>query len=172
MFYCFIQLVKSKYCSFAVKYSNSFTEQFNWFFCYFVDESDETKAFLTLLSTWDKQELEQKLGQRVEFSKRAIGKLLQAFDRLLQRNEKLNKGIQEKVNQEVEGLNLSATSIKKEPSDVKMEVDEKKETEEEAGEKSVKTEEDKEIKTEPEEKTEGMDKCFTNYQTLCISLKI
>lgn len=141
-------------------------------FCYFVDESDETKAFLTLLSTWDKQELEQKLGQRVEFSKRAIGKLLQAFDRLLQRNEKLNKGIQEKVNQEVEGLNLSATSIKKEPSDVKMEVDEKKEAEEEAGEKSVKTEEDKEIKTEPEEKTDGMDKCFTNYQTLCISLKI
>lgn len=130
--------------------------------CYFVDESDETKAFLTLLSTWDKQELEQKLGQRVEFSKRAIGKLLQAFDRLLQRNEKLNRGIQEKVNQEVEGLDLSATSIKKEPSDVKMEVDEKKETEEEVGEKPVKTEEEKEIKTEPEEKTEGTDKlCFT-----------
>nr|XP_034336495.1 E3 ubiquitin-protein ligase Bre1 isoform X1 [Crassostrea gigas]XP_034336496.1 E3 ubiquitin-protein ligase Bre1 isoform X1 [Crassostrea gigas] len=122
------------------------------------NESDETKAFLTLLSTWDKQELEQKLGQRVEFSKRAIGKLLQAFDRLLQRNEKLNKGIQEKVNQEVEGLNLSATSIKKEPSDVKMEVDEKKEAEEEAGEKSIKTEEDKEIKTEPEEKTEETEK--------------
>lgn len=130
--------------------------------CYFVDESDETKAFLTLLSTWDKQELEQKLGQRVEFSKRAIGKLLQAFDRLLQRNEKLNRGIQEKVNQEVEGLDLSATSIKKELSDVKMEVDEKKETEEEVGEKPVKTEEEKEIKTEPEEKTEGTDKlCFT-----------
>ena len=27
------------------------------------NESDETTAFLTLLSTWDKQELEQKLGQ-------------------------------------------------------------------------------------------------------------
>lgn len=122
------------------------------------NESDETKAFLTLLSTWDKQELEQKLGQRVEFSKRAIGKLLQAFDRLLQRNEKLNRGIQEKVNQEVEGLDLSATSIKKEPSDVKMEVEEKKETEEEVGEKPVKTEEEKEIKTEPEEKTEETEK--------------
>ncbi|XP_022339977.2 E3 ubiquitin-protein ligase Bre1-like [Crassostrea virginica] len=119
------------------------------------NESDETKAFLTLLSTWDKQELEQKLGQRVEFSKRAIGKLLQAFDRLLQRNEKLNKGIQGKVNQEVEELDLSATSIKKEPGDVKMEVDEKKEGEEESGEKPVKTEEDGETKVEPDVKTEG-----------------
>nr|XP_022339976.1 E3 ubiquitin-protein ligase Bre1-like isoform X1 [Crassostrea virginica] len=119
------------------------------------NESDETKAFLTLLSTWDKQELEQKLGQRVEFSKRAIGKLLQAFDRLLQRNEKLNKGIQGKVNQEVEELDLSATSIKKEPGDVKMEVDEKKEGEEESGEKPVKTDEDGETKVEPDVKTEG-----------------
>lgn len=110
---------------------------------------------MTLLSTWDKQELEQKLGQRVEFSKRAIGKLLQAFDRLLQRNEKLNKGIQGKVNQEVEELDLSATSIKKEPGDVKMEVDEKKEGEEESGEKPVKTEEDGETKVEPDVKTEG-----------------
>lgn len=121
----------------------------------FLDESDETKAFLTLLSTWDKQELEQKLGQRVEFSKRAIGKLLQAFDRLLQRNEKLNKGIQGKVNQEVEELDLSATTIKKEPGDVKMEVDEKKEGEEESGEKPVKTDEDGETKVEPDVKTEG-----------------
>ena len=110
---------------------------------------------MTLLSTWDKQELEQKLGQRVEFSKRAIGKLLQAFDRLLQRNEKLNKGIQGKVNQEVEELDLSATSIKKEPGEVKMEVDEKKEGEEESGEKPVKTEEDGETKAEPDVKTEG-----------------
>jgi E3 ubiquitin-protein ligase BRE1 len=125
--------------------------------CYFLDESDETKAFLTLLSTWDKQELEQKLGQRVEFSKRAIGKLLQAFDRLLQRNEKLNKGIQEKVNQEVEELDLSGGGIKKEPGDVKTEVEEKKEAEEESGEKSIKTEEDTESTTEAEEKKEGKD---------------
>lgn len=91
----------------------------------------------------------------MEFSKRAIGKLLQAFDRLLQRNEKLNKGIQEKVNQEVEELDLPAGGIKKEPSDVKMEVDEKKELEEESGEKNIKTEEDIESKTELEDKKEG-----------------
>lgn len=89
------------------------------------NESDETKAFLTLLSTWDKQELEQKLGQRVEFSKRAIGKLLQAFDRLLQRNEKLHKSIQEKVEKDAkEALELGTlkkdTDIKKE-SDIKKE---------------------------------------------------
>ena len=46
-------------------------------------------SFLTLLSQWDKQEIEEKLSQRVEFSERAIGKLLQAYDRLLQRKEKL-----------------------------------------------------------------------------------
>lgn len=41
-------------------------------------------SFLTLLSQWDKQEIEDKLKQRVEFSKRSVGKLLQAYDRLLQ----------------------------------------------------------------------------------------
>lgn len=63
----------------------------------------------------------------------------------------------------MEGLNFSVILIKKEFSDVKMEVDEKKEVEEEAGEKLIKTEEDKEIKIELEEKIEGMDKCFINY---------
>lgn len=57
----------------------------------------------------------------------------------------------------MEGLNFSVILIKKEFSDVKMEVDEKKEVEEEAGEKLIKTEEDKEIKIELEEKIEGMD---------------
>ena len=51
--------------------------------------SEAVTSFLLLLSSWDKPEIEEKLRQRVEFSKRAIGKLLQAYDRLLQRNEKL-----------------------------------------------------------------------------------
>ncbi|XP_069135020.1 E3 ubiquitin-protein ligase Bre1-like [Argopecten irradians] len=95
------------------------------------NESDATTAFLTLLSTWDKQELEQKLGQRVEFSKRAIGKLLQAFDRLLQRNEKLNKAIQDKVETEAKAHEMAAvakeiTEVKIEPEviDIKKEVTE------------------------------------------------
>lgn len=70
--------------------------------CYlYEDESNETTSFLTMLSTWDKQELEQRLGQRVEFSKRAIGKLLQAFDRLLQRNEKMHQAVTDKATREV-----------------------------------------------------------------------
>ncbi|XP_029648554.1 E3 ubiquitin-protein ligase Bre1 [Octopus sinensis] len=60
-------------------------------------ETPETTSFLTLLSTWDKDELGQKLGQRVEFSKRAIGRLLQAFDRLVLRNERLQRALREHV---------------------------------------------------------------------------
>ena len=52
-------------------------------------------SFLALLSQWDKPEIEEKLRQRVEFSKRAIGKLLQAYDRLLQRNERLTLAVRE-----------------------------------------------------------------------------
>ncbi|XP_074640855.1 E3 ubiquitin-protein ligase Bre1-like [Tubulanus polymorphus] len=50
-----------------------------------------TTSFLAQLSSWDKQEIEDKLHQRVEFSKRSVGKLIQAYDRLLQRNEKLRR---------------------------------------------------------------------------------
>ncbi|ESO00725.1 hypothetical protein HELRODRAFT_192589 [Helobdella robusta] len=53
------------------------------------NESSAVTSFLTLLSQWDRQEIEDKLSQRVEFSERAIGKLLQAYDRLLQRKEKI-----------------------------------------------------------------------------------
>lgn len=68
----------------------------------FLDESSELTSFLALLSTWDKVELEQQLYQRVEFSKRAIRKLLQAFDRLQQRNEKLQLSMADKVDREEE----------------------------------------------------------------------
>lgn len=41
------------------------------------------------LSTWDKEELDDKLANRVQVSKRAVAKVIQAFDRLMQRNEKI-----------------------------------------------------------------------------------
>lgn len=130
------------------------------------NQSTETTSFLTLLSTWDRQELEQRLGQRVEFSKRAIGKLLQAFDRLLQRNEKLNNALRDKVDQEEEmGSELVSTDITMpETSPIKSEVDIKKEPKEQedssASQADVKTEsedskskaeetEGAEVKTEP-----------------------
>jgi len=53
-------------------------------------------SFVTLLSQWDKQEIEEKLRHQVEFSKRAICKLLLAYDRLLQRNERLMKACNDK----------------------------------------------------------------------------
>ena len=120
--------IRTRYCfwwklSINPAYPHRKLIYFFWF--YILDESDETKAFLTLLSTWDKQELEQRLGQRVEFSKRAIGKLLQAFDRLLQRNEKLHKSIQEKVEKEAEEV-LELGTLKKD-GETKKELDGKKE---------------------------------------------
>ncbi|CAE1155250.1 BRE1 [Acanthosepion pharaonis] len=88
-------------------------------------ESPETTAFLTLLSTWDKQEIEQKLGQRVEFSKRAIGKLLQAFDRLLQRNDRLQQVLRDQIlSSESENINddkSAATSNQNGSDDIKKE---------------------------------------------------
>ncbi|KAI8783291.1 E3 ubiquitin-protein ligase Bre1 [Biomphalaria glabrata] len=102
------------------------------------NESSELTSFLTLLSTWDKQELEEKLGQRVEFSKRAIGKLLQAFDRLLQRNEKLHHAIDFKVEQKEKDGHLEEEAKGDED---KEEKEEKKEEGEENKEKPSKSEE-------------------------------
>lgn len=45
------------------------------------------------LATWDKQELEEKLAQRVQVSQRAVAKIIQAFDHLVQRNEKITKAL-------------------------------------------------------------------------------
>uniref|UniRef100_A0A0N5AMT2 E3 ubiquitin protein ligase n=1 Tax=Syphacia muris TaxID=451379 RepID=A0A0N5AMT2_9BILA len=56
-------------------------------------ESKETKSFLANLSHWESDEMEEKLQQRVDFSRRALGKLVQVFDRLMQRNEKIAKVI-------------------------------------------------------------------------------
>ena len=41
------------------------------------------------LSTWDREELDEKLENRVQVSRRAVAKIVQAFDRLHQRNEKV-----------------------------------------------------------------------------------
>ncbi|KAL5234581.1 hypothetical protein ACI65C_001991 [Semiaphis heraclei] len=54
------------------------------------NESEATTSFLVQLSTWDKEELDEKLANRVQVSKRAVAKVIQAFDRLMQRNEKIS----------------------------------------------------------------------------------
>lgn len=57
------------------------------------DESEATTSFLTQLSTWDREELDEKLVNRVQVSKRAVAKIVQAFDRLHQRNEKVARAL-------------------------------------------------------------------------------
>jgi len=57
------------------------------------NESEATTSFLTQLSTWDREELDEKLVNRVQVSKRAVAKIVQAFDRLHQRNEKVSRAL-------------------------------------------------------------------------------
>ena len=56
-------------------------------------ESESTTSFLTALSTWHKEELDEKLANKVQVSQRAVGKIIQVFDHLLQRNEKISKAL-------------------------------------------------------------------------------
>lgn len=53
------------------------------------NENEVTTSFLTQLSTWDKEELDEKLANRVQVSKRAVAKIVQVIDRLMQRNGKI-----------------------------------------------------------------------------------
>ena len=63
-------------------------------------ESESTTSFLTALSTWHKEELDEKLANKVQVSQRAVGKIIQVFDHLLQRNEKISKALRgEKENE-------------------------------------------------------------------------
>ena len=56
-------------------------------------ESESTTSFLTALSTWHKEELDEKLANKVQVSQRAVEKIIQVFDHLLQRNEKISKAL-------------------------------------------------------------------------------
>uniref|UniRef100_A0A2P2I871 E3 ubiquitin protein ligase n=1 Tax=Hirondellea gigas TaxID=1518452 RepID=A0A2P2I871_9CRUS len=57
------------------------------------NESEATTSFLTMLSTWDRDELDEKLANRVQVSRRAVAKIVQVFDRLHQRNEKISRAL-------------------------------------------------------------------------------
>lgn len=78
------------------------------FFCFSVlstrptttDENEATTSFLTQLSTWDKEELDDKLANRVQVSKRAVAKIVQVIDRLMQRNEKFTLALKHGIEEE------------------------------------------------------------------------
>lgn len=54
-----------------------------------IGESEAATSFLMQLSTWDKKELDEKLANRVQVSKRAVAKIIQVYDRLLLKYEKM-----------------------------------------------------------------------------------
>ncbi|XP_059099011.1 E3 ubiquitin-protein ligase Bre1-like [Tigriopus californicus] len=57
------------------------------------NEHESTTSFLTQLATWHKEELDEKLASKVQVSQRAVAKIIQVFDHLNQRNEKLARAI-------------------------------------------------------------------------------
>ncbi|XP_013112091.1 E3 ubiquitin-protein ligase Bre1 [Stomoxys calcitrans] len=61
------------------------------------NENEVTTSFLTQLSTWDKEELDDKLANRVQVSKRAVAKVVQVIDRVMQRNEKITMALKGEV---------------------------------------------------------------------------
>lgn len=65
-----------------------------------LNECETTTSFLMQLSTWDKKELDEKLASRVQVSLRAVGKIIQAFDRMLQRYNKIAVSLEENSNVE------------------------------------------------------------------------
>lgn len=67
--------------------------QYDLLMFFSTDESEATTSFLTQLSTWDREELDEKLVNRVQVSKRAVAKVVQAFDRLHQRNDKVARAL-------------------------------------------------------------------------------
>lgn len=61
------------------------------------NENEVTTSFLTQLSTWDKEELDDKLANRVQVSKRAVAKIVQVIDRIMQRNEKITMALKGEI---------------------------------------------------------------------------
>lgn len=59
------------------------------------NENEVTTSFLTQLSSWDKEELDAKLANRVQVSKRAVAKIVQVIDRIMQRNEKITQSLKD-----------------------------------------------------------------------------
>jgi len=132
------------------------------------NESGALTSFLLLLSQWEQVEIEERLHQRVEFSKRAIGKLLQAYDRLLQRNQKLRTVMRDRqyhpddsdikeddidIKKEIEDIKIKKETLESDNADAKSEVSPKKEMKKEGEDHD----EDKKTNGKPEPKPDVSD---------------
>ncbi|XP_008209347.1 E3 ubiquitin-protein ligase Bre1 isoform X2 [Nasonia vitripennis] len=82
------------------------------------NESEATTSFLMQLSSWDKEELDDKLANRVQVSKRAVSKVVQAFDRLSQRNEKITLALKGEFDEEAPNID---EVVRKANCDLQME---------------------------------------------------
>jgi len=67
------------------------------------NEHESTTSFLTQLATWHKEELDEKLASRVQVSQRAVAKIIQVFDHMIQRNDKLFRAIRTENNTKDQG---------------------------------------------------------------------
>jgi E3 ubiquitin-protein ligase BRE1 len=78
-------------------------------------EEETTTAFLTQLSSWDPEEMSEQLQQRVDASTRAIMKVVQAFDRIVQRNSKISSALngEESLESAVKATNIELTNENK-----------------------------------------------------------
>lgn len=78
-------------------------------------EEETTTAFLTQLSSWDPEEMSEQLQQRVDASTRAIMKVVQAFDRIVQRNSKISTALngEESLESAVKAANIQLTNENK-----------------------------------------------------------
>ncbi|CAD5122519.1 DgyrCDS10941 [Dimorphilus gyrociliatus] len=120
------------------------------------DEAEQEKqmksvtSFIAQLGEWDQQEMEDKLYQRVELSKRYIGKLLQAYDRLVQHHTKVWDVLKDEKCPE--SLVKKYIESEKEKEDDEKKENEKEEESEKEKEKDEEDDKTKEKKTDDEDK--------------------
>merc|ERR1711936_1013747 len=93
------------------------------------NENESTTSFLTQLATWHKEELDEKLASRVQVSQRAVAKIIQVFDHMIQRNDKLFRAIHSEKGQtnETDAASSTAASATHEGKDNNIENDVNKE---------------------------------------------
>merc|ERR1711936_359126 len=93
------------------------------------NENESTTSFLTQLATWHKEELDEKLASRVQVSQRAVAKIIQVFDHMIQRNDKLFRAIHSEKGQtdETNAASSTAASAAHEGKDSNIENDVNKE---------------------------------------------
>merc|ERR1711936_1221079 len=93
------------------------------------NENESTTSFLTQLATWHKEELDEKLASRVQVSQRAVAKIIQVFDHMIQRNDKLFRAIHSEKGQtnETDAASSTAASATHEGKDNNIENDVTKE---------------------------------------------